>query len=436
MAKPFHLAWFMSFSAGDWEGAFSSGGQPWDGRYYIDLARQMELACLDFIMIEDTLHVSDVYGGSAAATLGNGMYAPKHDPAPLAALMGAATSKIGVVATMSTLGYPPFLLARLASTIDHMAGGRFGWNIVTSSEDRAAQNFGLDALPPHEQRYEMAEEYVDLVCKLFDSWEPGAVVMDRDRRVYADAAKVHTVDFEGKFYKCRGPLNTVRSPQGRPVFLQAGASPRGIRFAAKHADAIIGIARGVAGMKRYRDTVRQAAEEEGRDPDHVKVMFLIHPTIGETDEEALARRARFLADPASVQRSLASMSTFTNIDFAQFDLDQPLPDVTTNGTQGSLDRFAQKGSGKTLRQLALAEYDEAADPALDFVGSPDTVADKMAAVMEEVGGDGFLISPPMQRTSRRVFAEISDGLVPALQRRGLARISYTRQTLRETLREF
>ncbi len=208
-----HLGWFTNFTPGDWSSPFSVEGSHWDGNFYVDMAQAMERACFDYIMLEDTLMVSEAYRGTAEATLKYALLAPKHDPLPLAALIAAATTHLGVVSTMSTMAYPPFMLARLASTIDHISGGRFGWNIVTSGEDSAAQNFGMEALPPREMRYEMAEEYVELVCRLFDSWEPDAVVMDRERGIYADYRKVHPIHFAGKFFKCRGPLNTVRSPQ-------------------------------------------------------------------------------------------------------------------------------------------------------------------------------------------------------------------------------
>src|SRR3984957_10074834 len=178
-------------------------------------------------MLEDTAMVSESCGASTEAALRHALMVPKHDPTPLAALLGAATSRMGVVATFSTLAYPPFMLARLCSTLDHIAGGRFGWNIVTSGEELAAQNFGLEHLPPRQERYDMADEYVDLVCQLFNSWDADAVVMDRAAGTYADHGKVRPINFEGKYFKCRGPLNTVRSPQGQPVFVQAGGSPRG-----------------------------------------------------------------------------------------------------------------------------------------------------------------------------------------------------------------
>jgi alkanesulfonate monooxygenase SsuD/methylene tetrahydromethanopterin reductase-like flavin-dependent oxidoreductase (luciferase family) len=371
-AKPMHLGWFMNFTAGEWDSPMAVGGAPWDGMFYVDMAKALERACFDYIMIEDTLMVSEAYRGTAEATLKHGLQVPKHDPSPLAAIIAAMTRHLGVVATFSTLAYPPFMLARLCSTLDHIAGGRFGWNIVTSGEDAAAQNFGMDKLPPREQRYAMADEYVDVVCQLFNSWAEDAVVMDRETGTYADFRKVRPINFEGQFFKVRGPLNTVRSPQGRPVFVQAGGSPRGRAFAAKYADSIIAV---------------------------------------------------------------ANIGTVTDIDFSQFDLDQPLPHLTTNGEQGSLDKFAQWGSGKTLRQLAMERFGIPGSE-VDFVGSPDTVAERMGQVAEVVGGDGFLISTPYQRASRHFIVEVTEGLVPALQRRGLARTAYTGGTLRQTLTEF
>jgi FMN-dependent oxidoreductase (nitrilotriacetate monooxygenase family) len=306
---------------------------------------------------------------------------------------------------LSSSFYPPFLLARMVATMDHLARGRMGWNIVTSAEDRAAQNFGLDQLYEHDLRYEMANEYLDLVCRLWDSWEPDAVVRDRERGVYADADKVHRVDFEGRFYKSRGPLNTVRPPQGRPVLCQAGASPPGRDFAAKYADTIVAPGTTVEQMKEYRADIRARIEGHGRKPDDCKVLFLIAPVVGETVEEARERDARWAADPAHIEYVLAEISSITEIDFSQFDLDQPLPEVTTNGERGTLEHFAKKGAGKTLRELAITGLSDS----VELVGTPETVADKMESVMDEVGGDGFLITSPVMRLNRRYITEITDG---------------------------
>ena len=440
MTQKFHLGWFMNFTPDEWREPFGQGGAPWDGQFYIEMARTLERACFDYIMIEDKLMVSETYGGSSEAGLRGGMMVPKHDPAPLAVAMGMATARLGVVATMSTLAYPPFLMARLSSTIDSLTRGRFGWNIVTSAEDLAAQNFGLEKLPARELRYAMAEEYMEVMNKLFDSWAPDAVVLDRDAGIYADFTKVKPIHHEGQFYKVRGPLNTVRAPQGRPVYVQAGASPRGRDFAAKHADSIISVASGVADMKAFRDDVRARAAALGRDPDSIKILFCVTPTLGETEAEAREKHARMLNAPHFIVDMLASVSAITDIDFAQFPLDEKLPErLITNGEQGSLDKFQQYGSaggsGKTLRQLVVDGAGGLVS-SVELIGTPDQVAQRMGEVMGQVGGDGFLITTPVLRVSRRYLTEVADGLIPALQKRGLTRSAYKHEQLRDNLLEF
>lgn len=433
--RKFHLGWFMNFTADLWNGPFENGGSPWSGEFYVDMARTLERACFDYIMVEDKLSVSEAYGGSSEMVLKHAVgMVPKHDPAPLAAIMSAGTTNLGIVITMSTLGYPPFLLARLCSTLDHIAKGRFGWNVVTSAEDAAAQNFGLDQLPPRELRYDMAHEYMDLCYRLWDSWERDAIVMDRERGVYADWKKVHPIHFSGKFFKSRGPLNTAPMPQGRPVIVQAGGSPKGRDFAAKHADSIITLADGLEGMKEYRNDIRERARKHGRNPDDIKVLFLVIPTIAETKEAAYSRRDELSKSLPFVDQTLSLLSAITDIDFSKFEMDQPLPHLTTNGEQGSLDKFQQSGSGKTLRQLVYesAEFESS----IELIGTPDSVADDMGRIMDEVGGDGFLITMHNQAVSRRQVLEVTEGLVPALQRRGLVRTEYTGKTLRENLRAF
>jgi FMN-dependent oxidoreductase (nitrilotriacetate monooxygenase family) len=431
-AERFHLAWFLNFTADGWNGQWGDGGAVWDGEFYIQVAKDLERAGFDFCILEDKLMVSNAYGGTMEHDLKQGI-APKHDPVPLATLMAYNTSRLGVVPTMSTSFYPPFLLARLAATVDHLAKGRFGWNIVTSAEDQAAQNFGMDKLYEHDLRYEMADEYLDLVTQLWDSWEPDAVVRDRTTGTYADHTKVHRIDFQGRFYSSRGPLNTVRPPQGRPVLCQAGASPKGRDFAAKYADTIIAVGNDAAQMKSYRDDIRTRAVGHDRKPDDVKVLFLVAPVVDETDEAAHAKAQRLVTNPHYIEFVLTEMASITEVDFSQFDLDEPLPDdLTTNGERGTLEGFMQRGSGKTLRQLIGLGL----VPGVELVGTPDTVAATMDELMQEVGGDGFLITSPSNQLDRRYVTEITDGLVPALQRRGVVRTGYTHEHFRDNLLEF
>jgi FMN-dependent oxidoreductase (nitrilotriacetate monooxygenase family) len=435
-AKKFHLGWFMNFTPDEWREPVGQGGSPWDGQFYVEMAQTLERACFDYIMIEDKLMVSETYGGSREMGLRGGVMVPKHDPVPLAVAMGMATKHLGIIATMSTLAYPPFLLARLCSTIDSLTKGRFGWNIVTSAENLAAQNFGLEKLPARELRYAMAEEYMQVVDRLFDSWDADAVVLDRDAGIYADPTKVHPINHRGEFFSVRGPLNTVRSPQGRPVYVQAGASPRGRDFAAKYADSIVSVASGVADMKAFRDDVRSRAAAAGRDPDSIKILFCVTPTLADTEELAQQKHSRMLNAPHFIDDMLASVSAITDIDFAKFDLDTKLPErLLTNGEQGSLDKFQQWGSGKTLRQLVVDGAGGLVS-SVELIGTPAQVARRMGEVMEEVGGDGFLITTPVLRVGRRYLVEVADGLVPELQRLGLTRTQYTHPLLRDNLQEF
>jgi len=432
--KKFHLAWFTNFAADEWAQPLSAaGGKPWDGEFYVEFARMLERACFDYIMLEDTLMVPEAYGGDTRNALENAIQVPKHDPVPMCAVMGAATSNVGVVATMSTLGYTPFLLARLSATVDHLAGGRFGWNIVTSGEDLAAQQFGLERLHEHDLRYDMADEFMDVVNQLFASWAPDAITLDRKTGVYADPRKVNPIHFKGKYFSSRGPLTTAPPPQGRPAYIQAGGSPRGRDFAAKHADSIIATANGIPAMKAFRDDIRARAAKHGRNPDDIKVLYLFAPILGETEEDAIRRMEREQATQRHIDFVLGLYSGITDLDLSEFDLDKPLPHLTTNGESTSLAKFAQFGSGKTLRQCII---EGGTGTSLHACGTPDQVADIMINAIEEIGGDGFLIRNPYYLINRRYILEVTEGLVPALQRRGAVRSEYTRPTLRETLLEF
>ena len=429
-AKPFHLGWFLgnSFGVHGWNQQWGgSGGADWaQPDLHIELAKALERACFDYLLLEDSLFVPDNYGNSMEFYLARALRAPKNDPLPLVPLLTQATRHLGIVPTISTSFYPPYLLARLIATLDLMSKGRVGCNFVTSTAERAAQNFGLETHLEHDLRYEMADEFVDLVTKLWASWEPDAIVMDREAGVFADHTKVHAVNFKGRFFSSRGPLNTARPPQGRPVLVQAGGSPQGQQFAAKHMDSVIAAVSTVGEMKTFRTDLRKRLVAEGRDPDSCKVMFVISPTLGETNDEAQARfRRRQAGREAAPELTLAQMGSLTDIDFSTFDLDAPTGELSTNGQQGTLKRFLAQG--QTLREIA-ANYRYGLEDAV--VGTADHVAGVMAEVMEEVGGDGFMFSGLV---TRRFVAEIADGVVPALQRRGLVRTAYEHEHFRDNL---
>jgi FMN-dependent oxidoreductase (nitrilotriacetate monooxygenase family) len=432
-ANPFHLGWFLGNSYG-----VHGWNQPWGGTdaqdwtqpdLHIELAKALERACFDYLLLEDSLFVPDNYGSSMEFYLRRALRAPKkNDPLPLVPLIAQATTHLGIAPTISTSFYPPYLLARLIATLDLMSKGRVGCNFVTSTAERAAQNFGLDAHLEHDLRYEMAGEFVDLVIQLWESWDADAIVMDREAGMFVDPAKVRSINFKGRFFASRGPLNTARPPQGRPVLVQAGGSPQGQQFAAKHMDSVIAAVSTVGEMKAFRADLRKRVAAAGRDPDSCKLFFVISPTLGETNAEALERSQRRQAHRESFpELALAQMGSLTDIDFSTFDIDAPIGELTTNGQQGTLKRFLAQG--KTLREIAH-NYRYGFE---DLVGTADHVAGAMAEVMQEVGGDGFMFTGLV---TRRYVAEITDGLVPALQRRGLVRTAYEHKHFRDNLMAF
>ena len=436
--KPFHLGWFLQGSSAQ------AWGEPWTGHIgstwmfpelFIDVARALERACFDYVLLEDSSYVGESWAGSTEIYLKHGIAVPRQDPSVVASLMVTATSRIGIVPTFGTYAYPPYLLARLMATLDQVSAGRAGWNVVTGSSDYAAMNFGMPGMPEHDLRYDMADEYMDVVDRLWGTWQPGAIVADAESGVLIDHTKVHAANFEGRWYNTRGPLNSGPCVQERPVIAQAGGSPRGREFAARHADTIVAHPKGVGAMKSYRDDVRARMTAHGRDPDGCKVLFLVAPILGETDAEAQEhKRMRAVRAAEQIEQRLAFFGKLTNIDFSVFDLDQPLSGVelSTNGHQLNLDQFLEMAGNRTLREV-MADYSATA-LSVELVGTPDTVAARMGEVMEEVGGDGYLFSLP--NLSRRTLAEIEDGLVPALQRRGLSRKAYSHPQFRDNLLEF
>ena len=433
MKRPFHLAWFLSQGYGpkswrtDWPGSDIRRWMMPD--LFVELARAMERACFDYLIIEDSSNVPYTYQGAHDTYLKYAASTPKLDPAVLVPYLAQATEHLGIVPTLSVSEYPPYLLARLVNSLDHVTEGRMGWNCVTGSNDGAAQNYGRDKQYPHDERYDIADEFADVVTQLWEAWEPDAVVLDRDAPMFADGTKVHPIHHEGKYFRCRGPINAPRSPQGRVPICQAGGSPRGQLFASRWADTIITEGGGsVEKMKEYRDNVRRKAAECGRNPDDIKVLFLAQPIIDVSMEAARERvRMKEVESEQHIDLQLSGMSRLTGIDFSKFDLDAPLPELTTNGHQSSLAKWI----GKTPRSI-VKTYGRKAG--IDFTGTADHVAGMMQEVMEEVGGDGFLLFNSY--FDRRYVIEVCDGLVPELQRRGLTRKAYAHRHLRDNLLEF
>jgi FMN-dependent oxidoreductase (nitrilotriacetate monooxygenase family) len=398
-----------------------------DGSFLIDMARSLERAGFDYIMLED--HVAfDAMAGHTA----------RLDPVALMPAMAAATERLGIIGTLSTGFYHPFALARLMQSMDHVSHGRIGWNIVTTSEQAAAEAFGLTEQPKHDERYDRADEFVDLATQLWATWDEGAVVADPTTGAYVDRDKVHPIDFDGRWFKSKGALNVPPGPQGRPIVCQAGSSPRGREFGARWADTLLYSTGGQNDAKVMRDIRNDMTERliaAGRDPKSVKCMFMVTPIIADSEDEAWAKHhARYdLTDDQVIARLKGMGENLGGFDFLRFDIDAPFEPVTIHheGHQGTFGNFLALADGKrSLREMVLMSR----VTSLDLVGTPQSVADQMEAAMETAGGDGFLIqSRPL---TRRYISEIVDGLVPELQRRGLVRKTYEHATLRENLMAF
>jgi FMN-dependent oxidoreductase (nitrilotriacetate monooxygenase family) len=429
----FHMGWFLGtgFGVYQWNGQWSGNATQDVGRpgLFVDMAVSLERAGFDYMMMEDSSVLPNIYKGTFESSVHDGGTV-RFDPVPLVPLLAAATKHLGIIATAATTFYPPFLAARLFSTLDHLTEGRVGLNLVTASPHQAAQNYGLTQHVEHDERYAMADEWVRAVKALWDSWEPDAVLADEQKGVFADHTKVHTVDFEGRYFRTRGPLNTVPGPQGHPVICQAGGSNAGRDFGATHADTIIAAVKGAAEMKAYRDDISARMVAAGRDPADAKVLFLIAPILADTREEALAKQARMkAAKEANVEAILAGMSYFTSTDFSKFDLDGPFPDLSrNNGHQSTMADYER--SGPTLREAIM---NHTVQESVELVGTPDEVAGRMDEYMVEAGGDGYLVAMPV---TRRNITDIADGLAPALRRRGLIRSEYDQPTFRQNLLAF
>ncbi|GAA4711322.1 NtaA/DmoA family FMN-dependent monooxygenase [Phytohabitans rumicis] len=442
----FHLGWFLGegyavqrWSRDSWSGSPWAGSNRWDWTkpdMYVDLAASLERGGFDYILVEDTLMLEDTYRGSLEPTLAHGHMGPKNDPVPLIPLMTQRTKHIGVAVTLSTSFYHPYHAARTMTTLDHLTGGRVGLNVVTSVSHRSAQNFGLDQHYRHAERYRMAHEWMDAANALWESWEPDAVNTDELVEVYADHTKVHVPNFEGEYYRTRGPLSTIPGPQGKPVIVQAGNSDPGRELAARYAETMLAHSTSIEWMKAFRADIHRRMEKYGRKPSECKVMFLIDPILGDSDAIARERQKDMHAaasTPEAIEDQLWGLtySTGGEYDFSQADLDAPVADIVGNGETSTLRAFIERSHGRTLREAVTGGY--RTHGALDFCGSPDTVAAMMGEVMAEVGGDGFLLSPSV---TRRHIAEIADGLAPALRRRGLIRDGYNHTTFRENLLDF
>lgn len=426
----FDMACVGHQSAGLWRHPDDQGHRYRELGYWTELARILEAGGFDAVFLADVLGVYDVYGASRDAAVRDAAQFPVNDPTAAVSAMAAVTEGLGFGITLSLTYEQPYALARRLSTLDHLTGGRVAWNIVTSYLDSAARNLGLDAQIPHDQRYEIADEYLEVCYKLWEgSWEADAVVRDAERAVFTDPAKVHDIEHKGRYFSVPGPFLCEPSPQRTPVLFQAGASPRGVRFAAAHAEAVFvsgPTPQIVAGPVR---ALRAAAAELGRDPRSIKVFTMVTPVVAETHDEAVAKLAEYrrFVSPAG---ALALFGGWTGVDLAELDPDAPLTYVETDANRSALASFTTAAPERawTVRELADEIGIGGRGPVL--VGSPGEVADELERWVDEADVDGFNLA---YVTTPGTFVDFAKFVVPELRRRGRVPGEPPRSTLRQRL---
>lgn len=393
-----------------------------DVKHFQRLAQIAERGTFDSVFFADGVQIMGDIRHTAAT---------RFEPITLLSAIAAVTDHIGLIATASTGFSEPYNLARWFSSLDHISGGRAGWNIVTTAGDRSAQNFNLEHNLDHAARYRRAAEFVDVATALWDSWEDDALVADVDSGVFADETKVHEIGHKGEFFQVRGPLNAVRSPQGHPLLVQAGSSEDGKTFAARHAEAVFTAQQTLEdGQDFYRD-LKARVVAAGRSADSVKVLPGIVPVIGSTSDEAdrLASELDGLIVPA---RAVTALSELIGVDLTGHPLDEPLPPLPSvsriNGAKSRFElvRDLAERERLTLRQL-LGRLGGGRGHQVS-AGTPNQIADHIETWFTQDAADGFNVMPPLAPSSLESFV---DEVVPILRSRGLFRTEYTGRTLRE-----
>lgn len=387
--------------------------------YYKQQAQLAEAGKFDFAFIADSLHIH---------AKSSPHYLNRFEPLTILSALAAVTEHIGLVATITVSYTEPFQVARQLASLDHISGGRAGWNVVTSWLSGTADNFGKAEHPPHAERYRIAKEHVQVVQGLWDSWEDDAFTRDKQSGEFFDPDKLHALNHQGEFFKVKGPLNIARSRQGQPLIFQAGTSEDGRNFAARQADAIFVSPEGFSDARAYYLDLKQRAKGFGRNPDELFILPGIRPIVG-VDAEDAERRYQQAVDLVSIEDAIVALGRpFNDYDFSGHDLDAPFPDLGDLGSQshkGSSDQLKRiaREEGLTLRQVAL----RFSAPKRDFVGTAEDVANAVQDWFEHEAADGFIINSLLPDGLQR-FTEL---VVPVLQQRGLLRREYEGQTLRD-----
>jgi N-acetyl-S-(2-succino)cysteine monooxygenase len=425
-----HLGLLMTANGSHFGGWRLPGSKPRDSfrlKHYLNMAQEAEAAKFDFLFMADTLALIPP---RSPKTHGRVPLIAHLEPLTLLSALASTTRHIGLAGSATTTYNHPYQVARMFASLDHISEGRAAWNLITSSNPAEAWNFGFEQHPDHADRYERAREFADVVCRLWDSWTPDAFRLDQLSGAYFDPTGMRPLNFRGKFFNVRGPLNMARSPQGRPIIAQAGSSEAGRDLAAATAELVFTAQQQLRGAKEFFSDIKTRAEKYGRRAEHLSVLPGVAPIVGDTDAEA---RARLLAlsrafDPLI---GLDALSAEFGLDMSVYSLDHPLPEELPASTKSTSRRellLAQaRRDNLTLRELAA---ETASLGHWVLCGSVNRIADTLQEWFEGGAADGFIIMPSYLPEGLSEFARL---VVPELRRRGLFRKDYAGRTLRDHL---
>lgn len=400
--------------------------------YYRHIAQVLERGKFDLGFFDDRLAMPDLYLDDHAHTVEHGIRCVKMDPVTVLMTMAMATKQLGLGSTYSTSYYEPFHVARVFATVDLMTVGRAAWNVVTSLNDNEARNMGRQQVVEHDERYDQADEFMEIVLGHWNTWDDDAIVLDKAKGLFADSSKVQRLDYVGQHYRSRGPFTVPRSKQGHPVVIQAGQSERGQKFAARWGELIFaGYGSLENGREQYAE-LKDAAASNGRDPDQMKITTIAMPVVATTHTEAVEKKAVLDELPNEIDQ-LSLLSEALNFDFSSKEMDEPFSDEELEGLQGMRairDGVLRKSGIKNPTVRDFVNVSGRGRFGDGWVGSAVEIADQLEAWFTAPACDGFVIAPTHQPGA---FEDFVDLVVPELQRRGLFRQEYTGTTLRENL---
>ena len=417
-------------AAGTWRHPDSQAWKYKDLDYWVELAKLLERGYFDSVFIADVVGVYDIYRGSVETSLLDADQVPVNDPFFQVPAMATVTKHLGFGVTSALTYEQPYALARKFSTLDHLTKGRVAWNVVTSYLNSAAVNLGLKQQISHDERYDIADEFLDVTYKLWEgSWDEDAVLRDRERGIFTDPSKVHPIGHKGKYYDVPGIHLSEPSPQRTPVIFQAGASSRGRAFAAKHAEGVFISPATAEQAREVSDDIRNRAVEAGRTRDSVKVFTLLTVITAESDEAAQAKYRDYLSY-ANGEGMLSFYGGWTGIDFSEYDPDQPLEAIDNDSIRSVLELLATADPDRKWTPRDIIKHRSIGGLGPVLVGGPKTVADEMERWVDVGGIDGFNLAYAI---TPGTFEDLVEFIVPELQRRGRVRTSYEGATLRENL---